>query len=595
MKILGISCFYHDSAASIIINNQIIAATQEERFTRIKNDENFPTQSIQFCLEEANLQLNDLDAIVFYEKPFLKFERLLETYVNNAPSSLKSFVTSMPVWLKDKLFLKKKIYDLLKELDKDYDKKKVPLLFSEHHLSHAASSFYVSPFSEALIVVMDGVGEYATTSLWQGKDNQIKKLYEQHFPDSIGMLYSAFTQLLGFKVNNGEYKMMGLAPYSFRENQKVNDIVKRIKEEIVTIHDDGSINMNQRYFKYTKSLKMIHQKRFEDLFGIAMRKPSDETTLEHALIAGAIQQVTEEIVFKTLQFAKDKYPHRNLCLAGGVALNCVLNGKLKESNLFDDIFIQPAAGDAGGSLGAALAVNYMHFNQTRKMDKRLFNPYLGVSFSNDEIEKELKKQKINYQRFNDIELLQRMTNALIENKIIGHFRGKAEFGPRALGNRSIFANPLDEDVQLQLNLKIKKRESFRPFAPIILKDDFEKYFDYSYDSPYMLMVHHLKEEYRKETTDEDSILEQAKQKRSPFPGITHVDFSSRIQTISEENNSFAYKLLNHFKEKTGYGILVNTSFNVNEEPIINSPKDAINCFNSTEIDILVLENYWIEK
>lgn len=594
MKILGISAYYHDSAATIIENGLIIAATQEERFSRIKNDESFPINSIQFCLAESNLTLNELDAIVFYEKPFLKFERILDTYFSNAPSSLLSFLKAIPIWLKEKLFLKNLIRKSLKEIDPTFDKNKVKIFFSEHHLSHAASAFYPSNFNDALIIVMDGVGEYATTSIFKGNDNEISPLFEQHFPNSSGLLYSSITQFLGFKVNKGEYKVMGLAPYSYDQNELTIRNIELIKSKLVTIFEDGSLKMNTYYFQYEKSLKMIHTKRFENLFGIPQRKSTDELTIEHASIAQALQIVLEEIMFKTIQFGLNKYSSKNLCLAGGVALNCVLNGKIYESNLFEHIYIQPAAGDAGGSLGAALALHHIHFNKENKKNNSN-NYFLGPSYEDSQIVKILNHKKIKFQQLSDEQLLSQLTVALLKGKIIGNFRGRMEFGPRALGNRSILANPLKESVQLQLNLKIKKRESFRPFAPIMLMEEFEKYFEQKYESPFMLMVHSLKTEYRINNHEEVNLLKKVQQKRSPFPGITHVDYSSRIQTVSAENNSFLHKLLLNFKKESGIGILINTSFNVKDEPIVCTPEDALNCFNSTEIDILVLNNFWIEK
>lgn len=595
MKILGISAYYHDSAVAIIENGKVVAAMQEERFTRIKNDDRFPKNAIQKCLDVADCSFEELDAIVFYEKPFLKFERLIDNYLSTSPKSLISFITAMPNWLKDKVFFKKKLRNDFQELFPDLEVKKKPIYFSEHHLSHAASAFYVSPFEQALIVVMDGVGEYATTSIWQGNGRQIQKLYEQHFPDSIGLLYSAFTQFLGFEVNNGEYKVMGLAPYADEKDKNVQRLLKLIKENIVTIYEDGSIKLNQYYFKYTQSLRMIHKERFETLFEIPQRQTQDELTEEHTFVAQALQLITEEIVFKILHFANNKFPNSNLCLAGGVALNCVLNGKIKESNLFDDIFIQPASGDAGGSLGAALALYHQHFGKDRKLTYPHFNPYLGTEYHNQEIERFLIKNKISYEYYPDEELVRKLANSLSEGKIVGHFRGKMEFGPRALGHRSILADPRKDDVQSQLNMKIKKRESFRPFAPIMLKEEFETYFEQKYDSPYMLMVHKLKGEYQLKNEKTSDLLGQVKQKRSPFPGVTHVDYSSRIQTVEKKDNLFIHNLLTHFKDQTGLGMLVNTSFNVKDEPIVESPKDAWECFNSTEIDILVLNNYWIEK
>ncbi len=597
MKILGISAYYHDSAAALVENGFVIAACQEERLSRIKHDASFPEKSITYCLEEAALNLSDLDAIVFYDKPFLKFERLLETYVANAPKGLKSFVSAMPVWLKEKLFLKKELKNALKKIDENIDWKKTSLLFSEHHLSHGASAFYPSNFEEAAIVTIDGVGEWATASISKGKDSEITPLKEMHYPDSLGLLYSAFTYYLGFDVNSGEYKMMGLAPYGEIDISLKDELKEKITQNIVELFLDGSIKLNQDYFSYSTSLRMISEKRWEKLFGEKRRKKDAPLTRFHFCMALAIQEITEECVINMVRFVKELTGATKLCLAGGVALNCVANGKIAATKLFDEIFIQPAAGDAGGALGSALAVYHMHFKKDRILGEMMFNfSQLGPSFSDLSIKRTLARNKLEFEYLSDKELINKIVDLLTKNKIVGWFQGRMEFGPRALGNRSILGNPLSSETQSQLNLKVKKRESFRPFAPIMLQEEFSTYFGQEHTSPYMLLVHKILPEYRLSFKRHgEDLIKTVNESRSILPSITHVDYSARIQTVSEKSNEKLYHLLQAFKKQTGFGVLVNTSFNVKDEPIVCSPDDAIRCFLSTEIDVLVLNNFLVWK
>ena len=598
MRILGISAYYHDAAAAIIENGRVIAAAQEERFTRKKNDADFPIESIRFCLNDLKLQLSDLDAIVFYDKPFLKFERLLETYLTNVPKGLPSFVAAMPVWLKEKLFLKKELKKALHEICSNIDFKKTPLLFSEHHLSHGASSFFASNFDDAAIVTIDGVGEWATASISLGKNNTITPLKEMHYPDSLGLLYSAFTYYLGFKVNSGEYKMMGLAPYGTMDKAYSATLKHKIYNELLSVHDDGSISLNQHYFSYSTSLRMIREKKWQNLFGEPRRSPDAKIEKFHYCLALAIQEVTEEVILKLIHYAKDLTKSYNLCLAGGVALNCVANGKIQSSGLFNELFIQPAAGDAGGAIGAALACYYLHFNKERDIStKNTFNySRLGPSFTSLEIKRSIERFQLKAIHYSNEELIKLISSKLSKNAIVGWFQGKMEFGPRALGGRSILGNPISPETQSTLNLKVKKRESFRPFAPIMLKSDFEHFYGQQHDSPYMLLVHKILPEFRKTfDADPDNLIKTVNEVRSCLPSITHVDYSSRIQTVSKESDPLLFELLTNFKQITGYGVLVNTSFNVKDEPIVCSPDDAIRCFLSTDIDILVLGNYVIHK
>lgn len=593
MKILGISAFYHDSAAALIEDGEIVAAVQEERFSRIKHDKSFPIKAIEFCLQEAKIEIHEIDAIVFYDKPFLKFERILQTYMATAPKGYWQFVSAIPAWLKEKLFIKKQLKNELEKIGK-IDWKKTQLLFSKHHLSHAASSFFVSPFEKAAILTIDGVGEWATATISQGNGNHIQTYSELHFPDSLGLFYSAFTYFLGFKVNEGEYKVMGLAPYADRNSTLVKSFVEKIKTEIITIFDDGSIQLNQQYFQYSTSFKMINEKAFQKLFGFEKRGVDSPINENHYCLAAALQIIVEEVVLKMAKEAKHLTMSNNICLSGGVALNCVANGFLKEQHIFDNIYVQPAAGDAGAALGAALACYHMHFSKSRKVifPDAMKNARLGPAFSDEEIEQELIKHQLSFKKAGKEELVEFVSNQLSEGKVIGWFQGKMEFGPRALGGRSILGNPLLKETQSKLNLKVKKRESFRPFAPIMLEEEFNIYFGETYSSPYMLMVHKIKPEYRQlENGTSENIITKINRVRSVLPAITHIDFSSRIQTVNRTSDPLMYDLLTAFKAKTKFGILVNTSFNIKDEPIVCSPKDAINCFKNTDIDVLIIGNY----
>lgn len=595
-KILGISAFYHDSAAALIIDGKIVAAVQEERFTRDKHTPDFPVESIKYCLEEAGLTLNELDAVVFYDKPLLKFERLLQTYYSFAPKGLLSFLKAIPVWIKDKLFLKKLIYDGLKEVQ-DYTKKDLTLLFSEHHLSHAASSFFTSSFERAAILTLDGVGEWSTASIGIGEKNEIKILEEMHFPHSLGLLYSAFTYYLGFKVNSGEYKLMGLAPYGNSNDSQTEAFIEKIKSNLISIKEDGSIWMNQTYFKYATGLKMTNNKKWEQLFGIAKRSEGESLEQSHCNLAMAIQKVTEEVVLKMAMHTKELTQASTLCLAGGVALNCVANGELLRSGIFDEIYIQPAAGDAGGAVGAALAVYHMYFNCERELpaSDTMSGAYLGPDYSSKEIDLMNRRVKACSHVYSlENELTNKTAELLAENKVVGWFQGRMEFGPRALGNRSILGNAQSDEMQKTINLKIKYREGYRPFAPIVLKEDANKYFDLTVESPYMLLVAPLKKELCQELPDnyyDLTIMERLHIKRSDFQAITHVDFSARIQTVSSERNPKLTDLLLAYKARTGTSLLVNTSFNVRGEPIVCTPYDAYRCFMSTDMDVLVINNF----
>jgi len=599
MVILGISAFYHDSAACIVKDGEILAAAQEERFTRKKHDPSFPLNAVKFCLEWSGYSLEELDAIVFYDKPLLKFERLLETYYAFAPKGLKQFLQAIPVWINEKLFLKKLIKEELQKIEKV---KKFPkLLFPEHHLSHAASAFYPSPFEEALILTIDGVGEWATASICYGKGNKIKILKELRFPHSVGLLYSAFTYYLGFKVNSGEYKLMGLAPYGNPNSERTQRFIELIKREIVKIFDDGSIWLNQEYFEYATGLKMVNEKRWEKLFGFPKREPETELYQEHCDLAYAIQKVTEEIVFKMAKHGKELTGAKYLCMAGGVALNCVANGKLLKSGLFEDIWIQPAAGDAGGALGAALSAYHIYFGKPREIVKpdAMKGSYLGPEFSRLDIEKTARKFKAPYKKFNNFKELAAYTAKLIaDGKVVGWFQGRMEWGPRALGNRSILGDARNPEMQKKLNLKIKYRESFRPFAPSVLWEDTQEYFDIDRPSPYMLLIANVVEKRRNKLPNnyhELPIKEKLYYIRSDLPAITHLDFSARLQTVHRETNPRYYELIKAFKELTGYSVIVNTSFNVRGEPIVCTPEDAYKCFMRTEMDYLVMGDYLFDK
>jgi len=601
MNILGISAFYHDSAAVVIQNNKIVAAAHEERFTRKKQDSSFPINSVKFCLNFAGLSINELDAIVFYDKPLLKFERLLETYYGFAPKGLVSFLQAIPVWIREKMFLKKIIFDELKKIEK-YDKRKIKLLFPEHHLSHAASAFYPSPYEEAAILTIDGVGEWATASIGLGKGNSIEILKELRFPHSLGLLYSAFTYYLGFVVNSGEYKLMGLAPYGNPESENVARFIKIIKEKLVDIKDDGSIWLNQDYFNYATGLRMVNDDMWEKLFGFPRRLSESKIEQYHSDLAYAIQVITDEVVIKMGMEAKRLTNAKYLCMAGGVALNCVANGKLLKTDIFDNIFIQPASGDAGGALGAALAANYIYFENERKVTDGLDDmqgAYLGPEYSDIDIELTSKKFKAVYKKLENFdELTDKVADLLIEENVVGWFQGRMEFGPRALGNRSILGDARNPEMQKKLNLKIKYREGFRPFAPSVLAEDNSKFFELDVPSPYMLMVADVIKERRTllpPNYNELPLMERLYLLRSDVQAITHIDFSARIQTVHKETNERYWKLINKFKEKTGYGIIVNTSFNVRGEPIICSPEHAYKCFMRTEMDYLVMGNYLYSK
>lgn len=601
MKILGISAYYHDSAAALVIDGEIICAAQEERFTRIKHTADFPANAIQFCLKEAGLALHDVDAIVFYDKPFLKFERLLETYMAFAPRGLFSFLKAIPLWIKEKLFLKRNIINELNEIGV-FDKSRTRLLFTEHHLSHAASAFYPSPFSEAAILTIDGVGEWCTTSLARGKGNDITFLKEINFPHSVGLLYSAFTYYLGFTVNSGEYKLMGLAPYGNKDSKQVKTFITLIKKHLVTIHEDGSIWLNQHYFNYAVGLTMANNNKWEQLFGFKRREEEEELHDAHCNLALAIQLVTEEIVIKLATHLKTITNARYLCMAGGVALNCVANGKLKQLNLFNDIFIQPAAGDSGGALGAALAASYIYFDTQRITDgpcDTMKGAYLGPAFSDKTIELMCTDVKANYTKPPDFkDVCTQVAGLISEGNIVGWFQDKMEFGPRALGNRSILADPGNPEMQKKLNLKIKNREGFRPFAPSVLEEDVQNYFECDTPSPYMLLTFPVKKEIRKAIPGNYHSLgfwDKLYYERSSIPSVTHIDFSARVQTVSPQTNPKFHQLISCFKAITNKGVLINTSFNVRGEPIVCTPMDAYRCFMSTDMDYLVINNYIFAK
>lgn len=591
MLILGISCFYHDSAAVLLEDDNIIAAAQEERFTRIKHDESFPFNSIKFVLSKKKIQIHQLDAIVFYEKPFLKFERLLETYVAFAPKGFKSFCLSIPLWIKEKLFQKKILFDNLKKIDFNFiDISKIK--FSEHHMSHAASSFFTSPYDNSLILTLDGVGEWATTTVGIGKANKIEIKKEIHFPHSLGLLYSAFTYYLGFKVNSGEYKVMGLAPYGTPKYSKL------ILDHLIDLKSDGSFRLNMKYFDFATGLKMTN-KNFDNLFNKEVRVPESENLEQfHMDVAASVQDVTETVVLKIAQHIKNEFQIDNLCLSGGVALNCVANGKILKNKIFKNIWIQPASGDAGGALGAALAYLFNEKNFTRNINLNFMKgSYLGPAYSDIEVKNSLEIANIKYRKIEDKKFFHSISELLERGMAIGWFQGKMEFGPRALGARSIIADPRSEFMQKKLNLKVKFRESFRPFAPSVLREDVTKYFDLDCDSPYMLLVSNIKNEIKVNGSSTIKLfgIEKLNQKRSSIPAVTHVDYSARIQTVHNETNKKFYQLLQAFKERTGCSVLINTSFNVRGEPIVCNPKDAINCFLGTDLDILVMNNFVAHK
>jgi carbamoyltransferase len=602
MTILGISAFYHDSAAAIIQDGIVLAAAQEERFTRKKHDAAFPVNAIKYCLQYAGRSLNELDAVVFYEKPFLKFERLLETYYSSAPKGLYSFLTSMPVWIKEKMFLKKLIRSNLNSIQNKAGDN-IKLLFPEHHLSHAASAFYVSPFHNSAILTIDGVGEWATTSIGMGEGNKITILKELHFPHSLGLLYSAFTYYCGFRVNSGEYKLMGLAPYGNPHSEQVSTYVKIIKEHLVDVKDDGSIFLNQRYFNYATGLRMVHDHKWEKLFGFPKRVPETFPEQQYCDLALAIQLVTEEIVLKLASDATRITGADNLCMAGGVALNCVANGKLDTAGIFKKIFIQPAAGDAGGALGAALAGYHIYFGGERKIgvdqEDGLKGAFLGPEYADTDVSMVARKFNAAYEYFsNEDELLNRVALLVAEGHVIGWHQGRMEFGPRALGARSIIADARNPDMQKKLNEKIKLREGFRPFAPVVLAEDVADYFDYDGTSPYMSLIKQVKPELQiplPADFEKKDLLGKLYFQRSNIPAVTHIDYTARLQTLHRETNLRFWRLLKKFKEITGCSVMINTSFNVRGEPIVNTPEEAYNCFMRTDMDFLVAGNYVFDK
>jgi len=594
MYILGISAYYHDSAACLLRDDNIVAAAQEERFTRVKNDAGFPSQAIRYCLEEEGVLLSEVDYIAFYEKPFTKFERIVETHLAFVPKGLLLFWKSMPLWIKEKIFQKKEIIKKLKGIDPVWEYNGENLLFSVHHRSHAASAFYPSPFGNAVILTLDGVGEWNTTTVALGSGNKIEIQQEINFPHSIGLIYSAFTYYLGFKVNCDEYKVMGLAPYGKPR------FADTIYNHLIDVKEDGSFRLNMNYFGYGSGLRMTSRK-FHRLFGAEPRQKKDELTTFHMDMACSIQKVTEEILLRMANHLHITYGHENLCLAGGVALNCVANGRILRESPFKNLWVQPAAGDAGGALGAAYEVYYSHLKFSRQVTPvadKMENALLGPSFSKDEIKAILTKKGLNFQEFEDEQYFSKVALEIASGKIIGWFNGRMEFGPRALGSRSILGDARNPMMQWVMNMKIKFRESFRPFAPVILEECVNDYFDIRTPSPYMLLVGHLKEEHRLTLSPEQQQLtgmEKLKQIRSTVPAITHVDYSARVQTVNSSSSPSLYKLLRSFYELTGCPLMINTSFNVMDEPIVCSPGDAIVCFLKSGIDILAMEGLVIEK
>ncbi|MDF9796376.1 carbamoyltransferase [Catalinimonas alkaloidigena] len=596
--ILGISAFYHDSAAALLVDGEIIAAAQEERFSRKKHDASFPIHAIRYVLEEAGVRLDEVSKVVFYDKPWLKFERLLETYHAFAPSGLLSFLKAMPVWIKDKLFMKQHIRKQLNKIAPCVP----PILFSEHHLSHAASAFYPSPFQEAAILTIDGVGEWATTTIGHGQGDSIKIIKELHFPHSLGLLYAAFTYFLGFEVNGGEYKLMGLASYGNPEAPQTQEFVDKILTHLVDIREDGSLLLNMAYFAYATGLRMIHTPEWKRLFGIAPRQADEEILQVHMNLSKAIQIVTERVIIQLAKTTRKITQCDHLVMAGGVALNCVANAKLLNAGIFEKIWIQPAAGDAGGALGAAYAAWHIFENEPRKVSATgdaMQGAYLGPEFSYRKIYTSLRKHQLTYQYFENFDELVKICAQKIANgKVIGWFQGRMEFGPRALGNRSILGDARNPDMQRRVNVKIKFRESFRPFAPAVLKEDVFEYFDFTGDSPYMLITAPLL--YNRRMPEPDNypalnLYERLYHCRSELPAITHIDYSARLQTVCQQSNKKLYSLLQAFKEISGYGLVVNTSFNIKDEPIVCSPEDAVRCYQRTDMDCLVMENFLLEK
>ncbi len=591
--ILGISAYYHDSAAALVVDGHIVAAAQEERFSRKKHDARFPSAAISYCLREAGLEMSDLDHIVFYDKPLLKFERLLETYLSYAPRGFRSFLTAIPIWLKEKLFLKQTLKKELAETG-DMKEKDLPvLMFTRHHQSHAASAFFPSPFSKAAVLCLDGVGEWATSSVWLGEGNRLTPLWEIDFPHSLGLLYSAFTYYIGFRVNSGEYKLMGLAPYG---EPRYKDL---ILEHLLDVKDDGSFRLDMKYFNYATGLSMTNSK-FHELFGGPPRAPESELTQKEMDIARSIQEVTEEIILKLARSVHEELKVDFLCLAGGVALNCVSNGRLLREGPYKDIWIQPAAGDAGGSLGAALAIWYEYLENPRPdfQHDQMQGSYLGPAYSASEIQAYLDGEKANYDRLDDQQLYPSIASAMADEQVVGWFQGRMEFGPRALGGRSILGDPRSKKMQSVMNLKIKYRESFRPFAPAVKAEKVSEWFEHDRGSPYMLMVAPVLEDKRLEMSEQQQKmfgLEKLNIPRSEIPAVTHVDYSARVQTVHKETNPRFYALLDEFEAQTGCPVSVNTSFNVRGEPIVNTPEDAYRCFMRTEMDVLVMENFVLQK
>jgi carbamoyltransferase len=593
MRILGVSSFYHDSAAALIQDGRIVAAAQEERFTRKKHDSDFPARAIEYCLDQGGINLDEVEYVTFYDKPFLKFERLLETYLAFAPKGFRSFRMAIPLWLREKLFLKHLLRNELRQFAPDVDWEQ-RLLFTEHHQSHAASAFFPSPFEEAVILTLDGVGEWATTSLSHGRGNDLQMLKELYFPHSLGLLYSAFTYYTGFKVNSGEYKVMGLAPYGEPK------FVQTIFDNLIDLKPDGTFHLDQSYFDYCTGLRMTNEK-FDALFGGAPRDPKDLLNQRHMDLAASIQAVTEEVMLRLTRSTAAETGTKNLCLAGGVALNCVANGKVLRDGRFERIWIQPAAGDAGGAIGAALAAYHLHAGKPRVLDNRLDGmqgAYLGPAFSDDESTQRLTAAGARFTRLDDGALVERSASDLAGGKALGWFQGRMEFGPRALGNRSIIADARAPEMQTALNLKVKYRESFRPFAPAVLHEDVANWFELDRESPYMLLVADVvKNRRRAMTADEKALfgIEKLKVQRSEIPAVTHVDYSARVQTVHGETNPRFHALLSAFKAKTGCPVLVNTSFNVRGEPIVCTPEDAFRCFMGTELDALAIGNLYLEK
>ncbi|MBK6933238.1 MAG: carbamoyltransferase [Saprospirales bacterium] len=601
MNILGISAYYHDAAAAILLDGRLVAAAQEERFTRKKHDASFPANAVRFCLHEAGLTIDQLDAVAFYDKPLLKFERLLETYYAFAPRGLRSFLAGMPVWLREKMFLKRALREELEKI-MPYDRRRLRLLFPEHHLSHAASAFYPSAFAEAAILTIDGVGEWATASICHGKGKDITILKELRFPHSLGLLYSAFTYFLGFRVNSGEYKLMGLAPYGNPRAPDIERYLQVIRTELTDLRPDGSLWLNQRYFDYATGLRMVRDADWERLFGFPKRRPEDPLEAWHCNLGLAIQRFTEEVVLRMAQEASRLTGVRQLCLAGGVALNCVANGKLQQAGIFDDIFIQPAAGDAGGAPGAALAAHHIFFQKKRPTPVQpdsMWGSYLGPEYGDLDVQRVARKYQAPCHLFENYDELARETAALLASgHVVGWVQGRMEFGPRALGNRSILGDPRNAEMQKKLNLKIKYRESFRPFAPSVQAERVAEYFDYQGISPYMLLVHPVRAERRLPLPpdyDKLPVRDKLYHLRSDLPSITHIDFSARIQTVHRETNPRYWTLIEHFRQQTGIAVLVNTSFNVRGEPIVCSPEDAYRCFMRTEMDYLVVGNFLFDK